>query len=97
MAEVAAEVARVTYKPGWSFHVYMDDWEGPHILIVAPTPNAYCPTETIDLGIRSAMPPFFSADAVHVWLMWRLDRIETHELREFYRVDDVAIADPHRN
>jgi hypothetical protein len=63
---------------------------------VAPTPNAYKPSETIELGIRSPLPPFADTDALHAWLMWRLARIEMHELREFYRVDGVPVDDPHK-
>lgn len=95
MVEVAAELELVTYKAGWSFGLYEDRWEGPHILIVVPTPNAYRPTETIELGVRSPLPPFADADALHSWLMWRLGRIESHELREFYRVDGKIVDDPH--
>jgi hypothetical protein len=94
-AEIADQLERVSYKPGWSFEIYEHRWEGPHIFIVAPTSNAYRPSETIELGIRSPLPPFADADALHAWLMWRLGRIESHELREFYRVDGQPIADPH--
>jgi hypothetical protein len=66
-----------------------------HILITVPLPNAYQPDEMIELGVRSALPPFRDKIAVHDWLTWRLGRIESHEMREFYRVDDMVIFDPH--
>jgi hypothetical protein len=93
--EIAEELERVSYKPGWSFEAYEDRWEGPHILIVVKAVSAYRPVETLDLGIRSALPPFAHPSDLHDWLMWRIGRIEMHELREFYRVDGRLVDDPH--
>ena len=96
LAELRAEAGRVTYKPGWSFEVYEDPWEGPTVHIVARgLPNGYRPAEPLDLGVRSAIPPIPDTDYFHEWMKWRLRRIETHELREFYRVDGALVDDPH--
>lgn len=93
--EIQAELDRVTYRQGWTFSVYEDDWEGSHLLITAPVPNAYQPDETITLGIRCPLPPMPDASYLHCWLAWRLGRIESHEMREMLRIDGVAVFDPH--
>lgn len=94
--EIRREVAKVVYRPGWSFEVYEIGFEDPWLLVLAPVENSYVPGQTIDLGIRSPMPPMADAEAVHRWLMWRLERIESHEAREFYRVRGERPFDPHR-
>jgi hypothetical protein len=93
--EIRTQLGRVTYRDGWTFTLYEDEWEGPHLFIVAPVPNAYDPGQTIDLGVRSPLPPMPDADYLHRWLAWRLGRIESHEMREMLRVDRVALFDPH--
>jgi hypothetical protein len=50
----------------------------------------------MDLGIDSPIPPMADTDALHRWLIWRLGRVESHESREFYRVDGFPLFDPHR-
>lgn len=94
-AQIQAELDRVTYRDGWAFGVYEHDWDGLHLLITAPVPNAYQPSETITLGIRSPLPPMPDATYLHRWLAWRLGRIESHEMREYLKVDGVALFDPH--
>lgn len=81
--------------PGWSLEFYEDPWEGPHVHIVATLPDAYRPGETIDIGVRSAIPPLRDASSLHYWLTWRLTRIFSHEVREFLKVDGKAVFDPH--
>lgn len=93
--ELQAALDRVTYRPGWTFTAYEHPFEGPHLLIVAPVPNAYRPEETVDLGIRSPLPPMWTEHGLIVWLAWRLGRVESHEMREWLRVDGRAPFDPH--
>lgn len=94
-AEIQTELDRVTYKPGWSFRVYDGRWEGQHIAITVCLPNSYRADEPLVLDVHSPMPPLRDTSHLHEWLMWRLGRIEIHELREFYRVDGVCVNDPH--
>jgi hypothetical protein len=94
-AEIQAELARVTYKPGWSFTAYDGDHEGQHLAITCALPDAYQPGETTTLDVHSALPPIPDVDYLHAWLMHRLGRIESHELREWFKVDAVPVSDPH--
>lgn len=95
VTEMATAASRVAYKPGWKFEIYEGEWEGPHVAITAAIPNAYDINSPIVLNIHSPIPPMRDETALHEWLMWRLGRIEIHEMREFYRVDGVCVDDPH--
>jgi hypothetical protein len=46
-------------------------------------------------SIRTFIPPCHTEKDFWNYLLWRLERIESHELREYFRVDGVAIYDPH--
>jgi hypothetical protein len=95
-AQVKAEVAKVVYRPGWTFTVEERGFEDPWLRVIAPVMNAYRPEELVDLGIDSPIPPMADVDALHRWLIWRLERVESHEAREWFRVDGVVLFDPHR-
>jgi hypothetical protein len=93
--QVQAHLARVSYKPGWSFEAYQGAWEGHHIVINTQVPDAYGPGRTVTLNVHSMLPPLEDTSALERWLMWRLARIEVHEMREFFRVDGKIVDDPH--
>lgn len=95
--QINAELARISYRPGWSFTAFDDQWEGTKIRIVAKgIPDSYNPGETIDLGIDSFLPPICDEWNLRRWLAWRIQRIEIHEMREFFRLDGRVLWDPHR-
>lgn len=93
--QITALVARMSYRPGWELSVFIDPWEGPVFRVVAEIDNAYRPGETVELRINSRIPPCRDEDALIEWIMWRLLQIESHEAREFYRLDNAMIYDPH--
>lgn len=95
VGEIEAELARVSYKPGWTFRVYQGRWEGLHLVIRTEVPDAYHEGENVVLDVHSFLPPLRDRWALHSWLTWRLARIEVHEMREFYRVDGQCWDDPH--
>ena len=86
---------KVTYKPGWKFRCYDGRWEGQHLVITTVLPDAYDKGKTTTLDVHSMLPPMETIDQLNTWMMWRLGRIEIHEMREFYQVDGKLIADPH--
>lgn len=94
-AQVANAFARFTYKPGWEFVVVWTPYEGTHLHIRCRLENAYRPGEMTDLQIESPLPPFADETAIEEWLIWRLSRIETHEVREWLKRDGEAIRNPH--
>lgn len=42
------------------------------------------------------VPPMESEKQFFDWLLWRLERISIHEVREWFEVDGDLWADPHR-
>lgn len=95
--ELRNGIENYTYKPGWHLSVFMDPWEGPCFYLVADVPDAYNPGKTVELRIRSNIPPIPSAAYFAIWLQWRLQLVESHECREYFRrkVDGRPVFDPH--
>lgn len=87
--------AEFTYRPGWTFTVWLHPQEGPHVTIDADVDDAFHPDEMVHLSIHSPLPPFRNEQAVEDWLLWRLTRIETHEASEFLRRSGRQIRNPH--
>jgi hypothetical protein len=94
-AEVRDVVETLTYRPGWAMSLYLDPHEGLHVAIEAEVDDAYHPGQMIHLDIHSALPPFADEDAVEQWMLWRLERIGSHEVREWLRRDGRIVSDPH--
>lgn len=85
-------VARVTYKPGWTFT--LDEisrgqgCEGLTLLIRAPVVDSFNPTSTVEVCHLMQVPA--AAFNERSWRRWILDCIqcvEQHETLEWYRVD----------
>lgn len=90
-------LARVRYRPGWTFTLYQGDFEGPHLRIRADVENSYRPGQTVALDIHSPVPLAVIADgpALLRYLAWRLQIVESHEMREWLKLDGVVVFDPH--
>lgn len=94
--EIQEHLKKVSYKPGWAFECYDGRWEGQHLVITTEVPNSYNLKETVTLDVHSPLPPIPDVDYLNTWLMWRLQRIECHEMREFFKVDGAVVDDPHK-
>jgi hypothetical protein len=93
--QVQAEVARFSYRPGWTLSTFVDPFEGVVFRVVADVPNGYRPDESVQLRINSRMPPMQTADQLAHWILWRICQIELHEAREWLRRDGEMLYDPH--
>lgn len=94
--QIKEHLRLITYRPGWTIEAYQGSWEGIHIRIVAPkVEDSYNPGEFVDLGITSHLPPMQNFHQLETWLAWRLNRIETHEMREWLKFGGVPIFNPH--
>ncbi len=93
--QLSAELAQFSYRPGWSMQIFVDPWEGPCLYVVADVVDGYHPKETVELRIRSAVPPIPSYDYFAIWLQWRLAQIESHECREYLHRGGKPVFDPH--
>lgn len=93
--DIAAELATITYKPGWRFRVYDGAWEGQHFVITTRVRDAHNEGQMTTLDVHSMLPPMESPAQFRRWLGWRLARIEVHEMREFLQRRGAPIFDPH--
>lgn len=95
-AEIKLHLERRKYMPGWEFDVYDGKFEGQHLAIKVVLPDAYHPGETVTIQVENMLPPIPTGAYLDEWIVWRLSRIATHEVREFYRDrEGNAIFDPH--
>src|SRR4051812_32339565 len=93
--QLTARISSYTYKPGWQLSVYLDPWEGSVLRVVPDVPDAYHPSQTIQLRITSRIPPMVSGPDFDHYVLWRLDQIERHECREWLRRGGKPLYDPH--
>lgn len=84
----------VRYRDGWSFRVLRTN-EGPMVRIVARVPDAR-DGAPLDLGIDTYPSPndMASVDAFLAFLSWRLQRVESHESREYLKHRGVTVNPP---
>jgi hypothetical protein len=97
-AELDEVVSHLTYWPGWSFSVFLDDHLGPMLRIVTRQPDREDPQgKTVDLGINARIPPHAIAGrrTFCEWVLWRLEEAAIHEVREGLRYDGQLVSDPH--
>lgn len=93
--ELGDLLSRVTYLPGWTFKFHRDQHEGVVLTIEAMVPDAYHPEKDVMLRIHTYVPPVTTPNGFYEWLLWRLERIASHETREWLRVDGKPVSDPH--
>lgn len=93
--EIRAHLERLTYKPGWTLDVYDGRWEGQHVVIRTEVPDTYSADQSVTLDVHSMLPPMRDTTALEEWIAWRLQRLEIHEMREFFKRDGHPIFDPH--
>lgn len=86
---------RVTYRPGWRFILYQSEHEGIWMSVKAEVPDAANPSKTTVVNVRTAVPPIPHEAYFWTWLAYRLKRIESHESREYLKVDGKPLDDPH--
>lgn len=86
---------RVSYWPGWRFVLYQHAEEGIWLSIKAELPDADHPTRTKIVSIRATVPPMPHETYFFSWLDWRLQRVNSGQHREAFRVDGKQWADPH--
>lgn len=93
--QIEDELKKITYREGWKFFVYQGAWEGQHLRIEATVPDSVELGQDVFLNIETPIPPCPDAQYFHHWLIYRLIRIETHEAREWFKVNGVPVFYPH--
>lgn len=98
--QIATVLKYVTYKPGWSitFHRFpFSDLAWVHIdATVQDSDHPDDETWGVGVNVRAVVPDVPLTDTL-TWLCRRLQRIEMHEAREFFRWGGSRWDDPHKN
>ncbi len=94
--DIRAALAAVTYKPHYAFH-FTESREGWTMWITCSAmPNAYRPDEPFRFEVETFIPRYLAdVEAFYDWLAWRLEFLEAHEAREWFRVNGKPWSDPH--
>jgi hypothetical protein len=95
LEDLRRQFARLSYKPGWAFEVHATEHEGPELHINCTMADSTDPSAQVALNIISPLPPMRFSWQLDDWLIWRLNRIESHEVREWLQRDGKPISDPH--
>lgn len=94
--EIAKIVSEFSWYPGWTFDVYEHQFEGLRIRIIGRhVEDSYNPGKYVDLGIDDFLPPFETRKQLRDWIIWRLERINSHEAREWFLDNGERVYDPH--
>lgn len=99
-AEMNVLFKYVLYKPGWTitFHPFpFSELAWVHIdATVQDSDRPDDETAGIGINVRAVVPDLIPSDTL-TWLLRRLQRIEMHEAREFFRWGGLRWDDPHRD
>jgi hypothetical protein len=93
--EIAQVLRHFTYRRGWTFRLDQSNSEGLQVIINGTVEDAYQPTETITLNIKTFLPPIPDEAYLVAWIDWRMGRIEHHEGAEFLRYKGNLVRDLH--
>lgn len=89
------ELDKITYRKGWKFSVRQGAFEGAILEVVAWLDDSVNVGKKMKFHPPIPIPPCRSIEDFHLWLIYRLIRIESHEAREFFKVDGVPVFYPH--
>jgi hypothetical protein len=81
----------------WTFRAYMGRWEGMHVSLTYTAPNNFNPDQTWTSGVECFLSPndIATEDTVRIWRKYRIERVETHEMREQLAHLGLEGSDPH--
>lgn len=97
-AEMIQLINHRRYKPHHLLTVYDTDVQGPHLSIRGTRENARCMGTSEYFDIKSRIPEAAreTAHSFDRWVVWRLERMEAHEVLEWYQTHDGRpVFDPH--
>jgi hypothetical protein len=109
IGDIAAEVVRYTYRPGWTLRIILTratgyavphgpDWYEASLQVDAEVDDARNPGRRFRLCAQFPVPYFVAHDIAGFrhWLARTLQDLEIHESREWLRYDGELVDDPHR-
>lgn len=86
---------RMTYKEGWTIKLYQGAFEGAHLQITAELDDSVELGKKTVFDVHDMMPPMLSIEQFDLYIIDRLMRIETHEAREWLKLDGKSLFYPH--
>lgn len=97
MTDLAARIARYSYRPGWAFKI--GEHEGkPALVVLARVPDARGEKESFMLRGAKTLPAgvdTFTDDKLDRLVVALLKSMDDHERAEWLRRDGVLVNDPH--
>lgn len=90
--EIESMLARIGYKPNWSFKY---DYAQEVIYASLTGPNSYDHSKNVNVDVPLSVPDGLTETEFPEWLLGRVYFIERHEAREFFTLDGDHIFDPH--
>lgn len=99
---VQAELARWTYRPGWTFELKPEPVGrvyGAVLIIRYEAPDSRTPGVVTTIQSRTLVDPILLQDMIFFgkWLQHEIFNVERHESREWLRRDGHLYDDPHAN
>lgn len=95
LGEMQDRLGEMTYLPQYEMEIYQGRFEGAHFHLRASVPDYINKGEPTVLDIHSPLPAMESTDQLDNWVVDRLIRIASHEVREALQVDGKPIFNPH--
>lgn len=96
------QLARYTYKPGWTLEIRNDVQRGPMLRIGYTAPDSRGTDIPVPVSGRFPIPPAFvempseiGEQEFGAWLGYVLMEAERHESQEWLRRDGTILNDPH--
>lgn len=105
LEDVQEELAKITYKPGWSLSAHRGYYATPNyfdLVIKMDAPDSTNPDEVIPVGTSRPLSFYRLSMADSPWqeifheevyraICW----LEMHEVKEFFKVNGQHFVDPH--
>jgi hypothetical protein len=103
LTEMRAMLAKVRYKPGWSFYLkevtpesyYFDGCAS--VTVFCDVPDTYHPEFTVQISASYPVPYYLPDEEAFLhWLRgYVINAVEQHESDEWFRYEGVLVNDPH--
>lgn len=92
MQRCSLMISRITYKPGWVFRL-----QGNSLFVRAKVLDSWPPHGETEVEFETAVAPEYSEDLFFRQALRLVQRAETHEMREWFKVDGIRWPDLHHS
>lgn len=95
--QMRERAAKYSYRKGWTIEVREGAFEGSHLEITCRLDDSVELGKTTEFRVNSSIPPQLSIEQFDLYILNRLLRIESHECREWFKLDGKSLYYPHAN